>query len=169
METVAQKANIAPRRLVSSLRHLITRRIFIEPSPEHVAHSPMSLLLRRPDCRGWVGHFTLEGTKCIAAMPKQYELFGGMDLNSFHSSVNVAYDNFEKNPMELQATGEPRASQFNAAMSWFSGFGAVHDKHIVEGFPWTEFEGLDIVDVRAPCLFRSISGYLRYTRNSWLG
>ena len=106
----------------------------------------MSLLLRRSDCHGWVSHFVLEGTKCISAMRTQYDRFGGEDMDSFHSTVNVAHENYTDPPMMIQASGEEQAAKFSQAMRWFSAFGAVHDQHLVDGFPWEEFGGATVVD-----------------------
>jgi 6-hydroxytryprostatin B O-methyltransferase len=144
---LATKAKIAPQRLVSTMRYLIHRRIFAEPSPGQLAHSPMSLLLQRPDCHGWVNHYVLEGTKCVSAMPKQYNYFGGEDLSSLHSAVSIAYENYTDSPMAIQASGEERAALFSQGMRWLSTFRPVHDEHLVDGFPWEEFTGATVVDV----------------------
>jgi 6-hydroxytryprostatin B O-methyltransferase len=137
-------------RLKSVVRMAMTTGLFLEQTPQHVAHSATSALFStNEDYHNWAVYATDVSAPVAAAMTEAHERWPN-DTEKTHTAHNVAFNHdlafFERlgqNPaLHKQFAGYMRAVATNQG---------THMKHLVNGLKWNKLPKATIVDVGPEC------------------
>ena len=134
-------------RLERILRLLFLRKIFAEPRPGHVAHTPVSLqLAQNPELAAFLGHCTGEAFPSAAALTSTLKAHPYSELPS-NSPFNLAFATSD--PLFTFLTQNPtRFDRFNLGMAGISQAGGRSAVQVVEGYDWARLgTGATVVDV----------------------
>ncbi|KAF2466142.1 putative O-methyltransferase [Lindgomyces ingoldianus] len=137
--SIAESCGVNEAVLRRLFHYAMTNRLFTEPKPGYVAHTPMSrLLLSDSDAFDALG-MTLE-----EMMPASHELLAA--INKYPKSVepnetayNIAHDT--NLPLyQFLAKNPERARRFGAGMKYFTRGDHTDLKHVLEAFPWKDYD-----------------------------
>lgn len=150
-EDMAKPLSLEVNRLKTYVRHLITRRIFLEPEPNRVAHSAASLFLARNEgSQCWLGACTDDMAEAIQALPETYDAHG-LSLDTKLSPFNIARKDESMGAMALVLSDKQRGPRYSKGLGWVATTESASSEIILDSYPWEQF-GL-VVDVknRIPC------------------
>jgi 6-hydroxytryprostatin B O-methyltransferase len=144
-EDMAKPLKLEVKRLTTYVRHLITRRIFLEPEPNRVGHSAASLFLARNEgSQCWLGACTDDVAEAIQALPETYDAHG-LSLDTKFSPFNTARKDNSMGAMALVLSDKQRGPRYSKGLGWVSTTESASSEIILDSYPWEQF-GL-VVDV----------------------
>lgn len=145
-DALAQAANVPEAHLKRVLRLAMTNDLFAEPTPNHVAHSPLSALLTTPALADYVTHCLEFSFPVAVKMPEMSEKWHGSEEKN-QTAFNVAFDT--ELPMFGWLRGQPEhARRFAGLMGAMRSSPAWHVRHLVDGWDWASLSrGAKVVDV----------------------
>jgi 6-hydroxytryprostatin B O-methyltransferase len=145
---LATAASVPEAQLKRILRYTMLNGYFTEPTPSHVSHTAMSLLLAsNSSIQDYVGHSIGFSYPVSTKMVEMTERFGGSDAKN-ETAFNVAYDT--PLPMFAWLKGEPEHyERFGRLMGAMRQAPIYSVKHLVEGYDWASVSasGGKVVDV----------------------
>jgi 6-hydroxytryprostatin B O-methyltransferase len=150
---LAAKLPLTERQLRRLFRHVLTKNIFVEPRPDHVAHNSMSIApVKNPSLVPWIGHNLSEVLRSSLCMPEAVEKWGESQnptevplALAFNLEEGTSLFDWFKNDGEGEKKGW-RARRFAACMAAMDGGG--HDlKYVADGFDWESLGKATVVDV----------------------
>ncbi|KAF2732638.1 putative O-methyltransferase [Polyplosphaeria fusca] len=128
-------------------RYAMTNRIFTEPEPGMVAHTPISRMLLHPDA------FDCLGMTMQELQPALNHLLDALKTNPESTEPNQTAYNIANNtdlPMYPFLGKHPdRAKRFGAGMRHFTVGDHTDLRHLIDAFPWKTYDREDVrmVDV----------------------
>jgi hypothetical protein len=143
---------ISLRRLI---RHAMTSNIFHEPTPNHIAHTPSSLMLANdPKIVGWVDLFTENIWPAATYTNEALEKWpGSMSPLETGFSIGVRSAAAQapmagKTSLYQEVSKDPAATvRFRDAMEYFSSGEGYEVRSLVENYDWTSLGNGTVVDV----------------------
>ena len=152
-EDVAKPLKIEVKRLTAYIRHLITRRIFLEPEPDRVGHSAASLLLARDEgLQCWLGAVIDDQAEAVQALPETYDA-NGLSLDPTLSPFNVARKDNSMGGMALVLSDKKRGHRYARGFGWTSTTQVASNEVILDSYPWEQFDLVADVIKRIPSGF----------------
>ncbi|OAP58310.1 hypothetical protein AYL99_07400 [Fonsecaea erecta] len=160
---LARKVPLTERQLRRLFRHAMTKNIFFEPRPGHVAHTSFSMApVKNPTLKPWIHHNLGEVLPASSRLADAVEKYGDSQ-DPTETALNMAWNLGKgKGLFEwLQNDGEGsekgwRARLLAQAMQAMDGGG--HDrKHTIQGFNWEALGEATVVDVGGSSGFISMS------------
>ena len=150
---LAAKLPLTERQLRRLFKHAMTKNIFCEPRPNHVAHTALSIApLKNRSLIPWINHGLGVVLPASSRLADAIEKFGDSE-DITQVAVSMAWNlepgkgifDFFKGDGEGPNEGW-RARQFAEAMAAMDGGG--HDRrYTVEGFDWGSLGEATVVDV----------------------
>ena len=152
-EDMAKPLKIEVKRLTAYIRHLITRRIFLEPEPDRVGHSAASLLLARDEgLQCWLGAVIDDQAEAVQALPETYDA-NGLSLDPTLSPFNVARKDNSMGGMALVLSDKKRGQRYARGFGWTSTTQVASNEVILDSYAWEQFDLVADVIKRIPCGF----------------
>ncbi|KAL4963166.1 S-adenosyl-L-methionine-dependent methyltransferase [Aspergillus stella-maris] len=143
---LALKANVNEDTLKRMIRHAMTNRLFIEPSPNHVAHSASSaLLVKSQALKDWVGYCSEETYPASAKVVEAHEQYG-VTSDPSKAGYSVAF-NTDKPMFEHMASDPERERRFANTMVEMTSTEGYGIHHLVNGYNWSSIGKSKVVDV----------------------
>ena len=144
---LAQSLHLEQHRLTVYMRHLISRRIFQEPSLGQVAHSAASTLIAdHESLQGWIAMLIDDTLEAVQALPKTYDQHG-LSLDPHQSPFNVARSNTAVSSLELVLSDPTRGARFAKGLEWVPTTALGSTDANLNSYPWDQFSL--VVDVGA--------------------
>ncbi|GKT62234.1 O-methyltransferase [Colletotrichum tofieldiae] len=144
------KTTLDPVNLARILRHVMTNRIFREPSPGVIAHTAASRLLAEDQAlQDWVG-YNLEDNFPASAHVLQALKTHPEATSLTRTGFNFAFDTVDKEPMFVTFGKDPaRAKRFGGAMLSLTGGEGYEVKYLVDSYDFSDIDakGGTLVDV----------------------
>ncbi|KAK6224822.1 o-methyltransferase [Colletotrichum tabaci] len=144
------KTSLDPVNVARILRHVMTNRIFREPSPGVIAHTAASRLLAEDQSlQDWVG-YNLEDNFPASAHVLQALNAYPEATSLTRTGFNFAFDTVDKEPMFVTFGKDPaRAKRFGGAMLSLTGGEGYEVKHLVDSYDFGEIDskGGTLVDI----------------------
>ncbi|TQN68224.1 Chlorophenol O-methyltransferase [Colletotrichum shisoi] len=144
------KTSLDPVNVARILRHVMTNRIFREPSPGVIAHTAASRLLAEDhSLQDWVG-YNLEDNFPASAHVLQALNAYPEATSLTRTGFNFAFDTVDKEPMFVTFGKDPaRAKRFGGAMLSLTGGEGYEVKHLVDSYDFGEIDskGGTLVDI----------------------
>lgn len=151
---MARSVNLEVKRLTAIVRQLITRRIFLEPKLNQVAHSSASLLIARTEgLQCWLGACTDDIAEAVQAMPETYDNHG-LVLDPRYSAFNIARKDYSMGGMALVLSDKQRGPRYSKGLGWTANTQVGSNDSLLNCYPWEQFGVL--VDVMTDPLFRPV-------------
>lgn len=143
---LAQKVGILPNRLERILRLLFLKRIFHEPTPGNVAHTPTSLILSsNPELTAFIRHCTHEAFPSASRLIDALRLYPDTEKPN-QAAFNVAFAT--EDPLFNWFVKRPdRFENFNEGMKGISQGGGRSGDQVVGGYDWASLGKVTVVDV----------------------
>ncbi|ORY60582.1 O-methyltransferase [Pseudomassariella vexata] len=159
------KTTLDPTNLARVLRHAMTKRIFIEPSPGVIAHTAASrLLVEDESLNAWVGFNTEDiypaSSHVLEAITKYPEA-----TNLTRTGFNVAFNTVDQEPMFVTFGKDPkRARRMALAMSSLTGGEGYEVSYLVNEDIFSDIDarGGTLVDMGGSHGFISVDLAKRY-------
>ncbi|KAI0379112.1 S-adenosyl-L-methionine-dependent methyltransferase [Hypomontagnella monticulosa] len=153
------QTSLDPINLARLLRHAMTRNLFQEPRPGHIAHTAASRLLAEDEAlQAWVGFNTEDiypgSAHVIDALKKHPEA-----TSLTHTGFNFAFDTVDREPMFVTIGKDAkRAQRMAKAMSSLTGGEGYELSYLSEGCDLTDVDarGGTLVDVGGSYGFASV-------------
>jgi len=143
---VAAQASVPLARLKSVARMAMTNGLFIEPSPEHVAHSRLSASFAEDDhLRNWAHFVTTYGAPTAAGLAEATARWGDTTAKT-ETAFNVAF-NTDMPFFEYFKEKKGIVDEFAAYMRSLTRSERLRIGHLVDGFDWTGMGEALIIDV----------------------
>jgi 6-hydroxytryprostatin B O-methyltransferase len=147
---LAKSLNLEVHRLTAYVRQLITRRIFLEPEPNRIAHSAASLLVAQNEgLQSWIAMCTDDVMEAVQAYPETYDAHG-LSLDPKLTPYNIARKNTSVNSMALVLSDKQRGPRYSKALGWFAKTEMGSNEAILDAYPWDQFELVVDVNKTAP-------------------
>jgi 6-hydroxytryprostatin B O-methyltransferase len=151
---LSEKVGLPVNRLHRILRHAMTRRIFYEASPGHVAHTANSAaVVKDPPLASWIRHDVDEATRGLSWLNEALDKWGDtQDPNeaalclAFNLPRGTGFWEFLQNDGEGDRKGF-RAKRFGEAMAAMSKTGVFSNAHLHNKFDWDALGKATVVDV----------------------
>ncbi|GKT51226.1 chlorophenol O-methyltransferase [Colletotrichum spaethianum] len=144
------KTSLDPVNLARILRHVMTNRIFREPSPGVIAHTAASRLLAEDQAlQDWVG-YNLEDNFPASAHVLQALKTYPEATSLTRTGFNFAFDTVDKEPMFVTFGKDPaRAKRFGGAMLSLTGGEGYEVKYLVDSYDFSDIDakGGTLVDI----------------------
>ncbi|OQU97665.1 hypothetical protein CLAIMM_03560 [Cladophialophora immunda] len=160
---LAQKVPITERQLRRLFRHAMTKNIFFEPRPNHVAHTSLSIApVKNPSLKPWIHHNLGEVLPASSRLADAVEKYGDSQ-DPAETAFNMAW-NLDRGKglfdwLENDGEGSEkgwRARLFAQAMQAMDGGG--HDRrYTLQGFNWEGLGEATVIDVGGSSGFISMS------------
>ena len=146
METVAQSANVPLDQLRSISRVAITSGYFLEPQPDHLAHSAVSSLVANdPDNEGWAYFLANVMYPASDKIIEATEKWGDSTSNA-ETAYCLSFAT-EKPMFHHLFEDKTRAAKFAGFTKAMAKTGNRNTKFLIDGFEWGKVE--HVVDVSA--------------------
>ncbi|KIY00481.1 uncharacterized protein Z520_04166 [Fonsecaea multimorphosa CBS 102226] len=160
---LARKVPLTERQLRRLFRHAMTKNIFFEPRPDHVAHSSLSIApVKNPTLKPWIHHNLGEVLPASSRLADAVEKYGDSQdptATAFNMAWNLEEGKGLFDWLENDGHGSEkgwRARLFAQAMQAMDGGG--HDrKYTIQGFNWEGLGEATVVDVGGSSGFISMS------------
>jgi 6-hydroxytryprostatin B O-methyltransferase len=150
---LATKVPLTERQVRRAIRHAMTKNIFHETRPDHVAHTALSMaVVKAPSLVPWFNHNLGEILPASSRLADTIEKYGDPQ-NPEDVALGLAW-NWDKDTSLFSwfandGEGEKkgwRARQFAQAMAAMDG-GSHDTRHTVEAFDWASLGSGTLVDV----------------------
>ncbi|KAJ3495133.1 hypothetical protein NLG97_g3614 [Lecanicillium saksenae] len=134
--------------IVSDLKSLIrlamANDLFLEPTPDHVAHSRASLLMVEDlGVASWVGMFTTDLLRPIVNTVEAMKRWpGSQEPNETASSLNNNVPFFE-----FIQSDHARMKRYELAMKSHGDRDGFDLSHTIKGYPWSELGTAQVIDI----------------------
>ncbi|EXJ72770.1 uncharacterized protein A1O5_03917 [Cladophialophora psammophila CBS 110553] len=160
---LARKVPLTERQLRRLFRHAMTKNIFFEPRPDHVAHTALSMApVKNPTLKPWIHHNLGEVLPASSRLADAVEKYGDTQ-DPTQTALSMAWNLGKGKSLFdwLENDGEGpergwRARLFAQAMQAMDGGG--HDRrYTIQGFNWEGLGGATVVDVGGSSGFISMS------------
>ncbi|KAH7257939.1 putative O-methyltransferase [Fusarium tricinctum] len=143
---LALDAQVSESRLKSVARMAMTSGLFAESTPEHIAHSPTSALLRTSEnFNDWAVFMCDISAPTAAAMVEAHKKWPD-DVEKTHTAYNIAFDTDVSFFQHLKQLPE-RQKQFAGYMKSAASNRGTHLRHMVNGYDWAKLGKAVVVDV----------------------
>lgn len=146
-QSLAKAAGVDAVQLKQNLRFAITNRIFCEPTPDHVAHTTASILLKGDSPMGpSVQWLTEDCAPMVAHQIDAIEKWGHGSQEFNQTAVNYAYG-CDGPFWEFIGSDPVRERRFGMTIKRVAHQPASSLKHIVAGFDWKSLGKASVIDV----------------------
>ncbi|KAM0187016.1 hypothetical protein ACHAPA_011850 [Fusarium lateritium] len=143
---LALDAQVSEARLKSVARMAMTSGLFAEPTPERIAHSPTSALIRSSEnFADWAVFMCDISAPTAAGMVEAHKKWPD-DVEKTHTAYNIAFDTDASFFQHLKQLPE-RQKQFAGYMKSAASNRGTHLKHMVSGYDWAKLGEAVVVDV----------------------
>lgn len=145
-EELASVSNTPVFQLKRIIRFAITRGVFAESAPDHVAHSPMSSILREgAEMEDYVGFFSEYTFPSLIKLVEMTEKWGDSQGRN-NAAFNIAFDT--EMPMYQWLEKKPlHTAMFRKFLKAAQNTSAWTPQHLVHGFDWASLGNTTVVDI----------------------